>query len=125
MLINQIITESQNKVSDIIDRIHEISYNDPSGWYLNGGCYAFAQALKISFGPEAETWTSSSADGEDIHAYTKYKNKFYDINGQHNSPDDVINSGDIYYEPPLKHNPNTNGDFDKKEVDKLVNQLLK
>lgn len=123
MKVSEIIQESQNDIDDIVSRIEKISYNDPSGWYLQGGCYDFAQALKMAFGNGAETWTSSSSDGDMIHAYTKFNGKFYDINGEHSSPDQVIQAGDIYYDPPLRHNPNTNGDTDPEEVEQIVNQL--
>jgi len=111
--------------ADIVSNIHNISHGDPSGWYVSGGCYEFAEALKLAFGKGAVTWTADSADGNDIHAFTEYNGKFYDINGEHDSPDDVISDGDYYYTPPIQYNNGSNGFADPANVKAIAKDLIR
>jgi len=119
----------ESKASNILDNIDEISYNDPSGWYVSGGCYEFAMALnKVLKG--STIITTDDATGNDMHAFVKYKDKYFDINGMHNSPDAVITDGDYVYTPPLIHNKASFNDLaqytmqvNMKNVKKLVKEL--
>lgn len=88
--------------STVVDNIEQISYNDPSGWYVSGGCYEFAMALKLAM-PSSTIITADDAEGTDVHAFVNHENKYYDINGEHTSPDDVIRDSDITYTPPIAY----------------------
>jgi len=100
MRINEI-----DQTSKILDNINQISYNDPSGWYVSG-CYEFALALNKAL-PGSTIITADDAEGTDMHAFVKSNGKYYDINGEHLSPDDVIQDGDFSYNPPLSYHKTT------------------
>ena len=116
--------DNSDPAETVINNIDVISYNDPSGWYVSGGCYEFAEALYHAF-PKgtAKMWTTDDARGNDMHAFTEYNGRFYDINGEHGTPDDVITDGDYDFDYPLKHIPNSNGYADPKNVKAIVNDL--
>lgn len=67
-----------NSVESMLNFIDSLRETDPyiSAIYLNGGCYQFHLLLK-KFAPECE----SRINQERNHIVTKFKGKFFDING--------------------------------------------
>jgi hypothetical protein len=69
-----------NEVKRFVD---EIRKKHPDWSWTQGGCFAFAEALKKAFG--AELWVVAQKEDEDWasqHAFVRYEGKFYDATGE-------------------------------------------
>ena len=87
---------------DIESVINSFKDSHDAWWYKSGGCYEFT----LSLGRFLEKWGDTdvayfsygSKAEPDVHTAIKYKKKFYDIGGEFNSLDDLIQAGDYYFD---------------------------
>jgi len=90
-----------NEAETVIDNIDKIAFNDPAGWYVSGGCYEFAIALSKAL-PDSQIYVADDQEGTEAHAFVKFNGKYFDINGQHDSPADVLSDGEFDIHPPVE-----------------------
>lgn len=97
----KVICESIDLEELIIQYTDNIySKGGDTSWFMQGGCYEFAMALGQIV--DVNYWIVNDEVGYGVHAFVEYDGKYYDINGMHNTKQDVVSEitteGDIQFE---------------------------
>lgn len=86
------MSEKEKEILDFINILKDV-HPVMVEIFTNGGCYEFFRLLKIHY-EEAEPWY----DWASGHAYVKIDNRYYDINGVHDTVPEITS--------PLSDEPN-------------------